>query len=399
MDYEKTLIAVSKYVEEYFQENSRPELTFHNLKRTKYVVRAVEKIATYHKLAKEDMFAVMAAAWFRNIGYLNGKEEHAKAGAGIARSFLQHQGVDHPLVSRILRLILINDRDIKPGQQLEEIMLDGETYGLGRKSFTKKNELLRKEKQLTLKEPIEINNWYKTTIDFLEDHQYYTAFARTLLTGQKIENLYHLKALSVQHDHNLAPGSLNILSKGAESAEKSIDTAFAIASQNNQHLSSLADNKAHILITVNSIILSALISLLVRKLQESEYLTFPTFLLLSINLLTMVLAIIATRPTLSKGTFSQGDLAQKKTNFLFFGNYFKMQPDQFTRGMWMMLDDKAYIYNSIMLDIYYQGTVIGRKYHYLRLAYNIFMCGLVVAIIAFFVTAVLYNPAPDRPHR
>ena len=113
----------------------------------------------------------------------------------------------------------------------------------------------------------------------------------------------------------------------------------------------------------------------------------------------MVLAIIATRPTLSKGTFSQGDLAQKKTNFLFFGNYFKMQPDQFTRGMWMMLDDKAYIYNSIMLDIYYQGTVIGRKYHYLRLAYNIFMCGLVVAIIAFFVTAVLYNPAPDRPHR
>jgi predicted metal-dependent HD superfamily phosphohydrolase len=367
-DYEKTLKKASKSVETYFLEHCRPELTFHNLKHTRYVVRAVERIAAHSHLSNDDLFVVMAAAWFRETGYLTAYEEPAVTSAGLAVNFLKEEGIDQPLISMITDLIRVEQRNMKPGLTLEGIILDAETYELGKKSFVRKTELLRKERQLISNKHIEKNEWNKQTIAFLEKHEYYSSFSRALLTNQKVENLFHLKALVVQHDHGLPPESLNVLSKTTDSLEKSIDTAFAIAAQNNQHLSSLADNKAHILITVNSIILSALISLLIRKLQESTYLTFPTFLLLSINLFTIVLAIIENRPTLRKGTFSQGDLTQKKINLLFFGNYFKMQPDQFTKGMWMMLDDKVYIYNSIMLDIYYQGTVIGRKYHYLRLA-------------------------------
>jgi len=390
-DYEKTLEKAGKFVETYFLEHYRPELTFHNLKHTRYVVRAVGRIAAHSHLSKDDLFVVKAAAWFRETGYLTAYEEPAVTSAALAANFFKKEGIDQPLISMITDLIRVEQQNMTPGLKLEGIILDGETYEFGKKSFVRKTESLREERQLTSSKHIAKNEWNKQTIAFLEKHEYYTPFARTLLTSQKAENLFHLKSLVVQHDHGLPPESLNVLSKTTDSFEKSIDTAFAIAAQNNQHLSSLADNKAHILITVNSIILSALISLLVRKLQESAYLTFPTFLLLSINLFTMVLAIIATRPTLSKGTFSQGDIAQKKINLLFFGNYFKMQPDQFTKGMWMMLDDKVYIYNSIMLDIYYQGTVIGRKYHYLRLAYNIFMCGLIVATLAFFVTALIYG--------
>jgi len=391
MIYEKNLKKISKYVESYFQENKRPELTYHNLDHTRYVVKSAQKIAAFNHLSDDDLYVVLAAAWFHDIGYVHGQENHEETGIKIARTYLEEQGMEEAMLDRILRLILITQRKNPPADLLEEIILDADTFHVGKKSFLKKSELLRKEVELTCKKLIARNDWYKDTIGFLEKHQFYTMYSNSVLTDQKSENLYHLKALTVQFDRNAELTPANMLSKSTEKAEKSIDTAFRIASQNNQRLSSLADNKAHILITVNSIILSAIISLVLRKLQDNGYLIIPTFILLAISLTTMVLAIITTRPTVSKGTFSRGEIEQKKTNLLFFGNYFKMLPEEYTSGMWMMLDDKVYVYNSIMLDIYYQGTVIGRKYHYLRLAYNIFMWGLVIAVLAFFVAALIHN--------
>jgi len=54
-------------------------------------------------------------------------------------------------------------------------------------------------------------------------------------------------------------------------------------------------------------------------------------------------------------------------------------------GMTEMLADKDYLYNSMIKDNYFLGIVLARKYHFLRMAYNIFMYGLIVAIIAFAI--------------
>lgn len=391
MIYEKNLKKISRYVETYFQENKRPVLTYHNLDHTRYVVSAAKKIAAYDHLSDDDLYLLLAAAWFHDIGYIHGKEDHEETGIKIARTYLEEQGMEEVQISRILDLIRITQRKNAPADLLEEIILDADTFHVGKKSFMKKSEMLRKETELSCKKTIPRGDWYKETAEFLEKHQFYTIYSNTLLADQKAENLYHLKATAIQYNHNALLTPANMLSKNTERADKTIDTAFRIASQNNQRLSSLADNKAHILITVNSIILSAIISLVLRKLSDNNYLIIPTFLLLSISLATMVLAIITTRPTVSKGTFSKGDIEQRKINLLFFGNYFKMLPEEYTSGMWMMLDDKVYIYNSIMLDIYYQGAVIGRKYHFLRLAYNIFMWGLVIAVLAFCIAAIIHN--------
>ena len=387
----------SKFIKAQLHDSGHPDLVFHNLAHTKCLARSAQMIGGLSQLSDEEMTILMASAWFRNIGFTDKTEVPLEAGARIARSFFVKQGLPENLIAGITGLILFDPLHNEPQNLLEQIIADAETGYFGKRSFLKKNELLRKETEVITKRMIGKDAWFKRTISTLEQHRYHTLSANIFLADQKSENLIHIKNLAAQYDQAIHPDESNTLSKRAEMADKSIDTAFAVASQNNQHLSSLADNKAHILITVNSIILSALISLLMRRLQENDYLTFPTFLLLSINLLTMVLAIIATRPTVSRGTFSKADLEQKKTNLLFFGNYFKMMPEQFTSGMWVMMDDKVYIYNSLMLDIYQQGTIIGRKYHFLRLAYNIFMCGLVMSILAFFVAAMIYNHTKVLP--
>jgi hypothetical protein len=177
-------------------------------------------------------------------------------------------------------------------------------------------------------------------------------------------------------------------SKENDKPEKGVETMFRISSGNHQRLSDMADKKAHIMITVNSIILSAVISLVLRKLDSYGFLVIPTFLLLSVSLAAMTFSILSTRPSVPSGTFDQADLEMKKVNLLFFGNFYKMPIEQFAAGMEMMMEDGRFLYGSLIRDVYAQGVVLGKKYHLLRISYNIFMYGAIAAVVAFMLAYV-----------
>jgi hypothetical protein len=160
-----------------------------------------------------------------------------------------------------------------------------------------------------------------------------------------------------------------------------IDRLLKVTAGNDHRLSDMADNKAQILITVNSIILSAIISLVLGRLKDTRYLVVPSFILLATSLVTLVLAILATRPSLPKGRFTQSDVTNKKVNLLFFGNFYRMKIKEYNSAMTTTLSDQEYLYQSLLKDEYTQGIVLGRKYRLLRMAYNVFMFGLIIVII------------------
>ena len=100
-------------------------------------------------------------------------------------------------------------------------------------------------------------------------------------------------------------------------------------------------------------------------------------------MLAIIFSILATRPTVTSGTFTKEDIADKKTNLLFFGNFHKMGYPDYDWAMTELLADKNYLYSSMIKDTYFLGIVLAKKYRYLRIAYNIFMFGLILAMIAF----------------
>jgi hypothetical protein len=51
----------------------------------------------------------------------------------------------------------------------------------------------------------------------------------------------------------------------------------------------------------------------------------------------------------------------------------------------------------MMMDIYYLGVVLAKKYRYLRIAYTVFMVGLILAVIAFGIAALIPNPDAAPP--
>ena len=65
-----------------------------------------------------------------------------------------------------------------------------------------------------------------------------------------------------------------------------------------------------------------------------------------------------------------------------------MSLEEYEKAMTVVMNDREYIYLSMIRDIYAVGTVLIRKYKYLKIAYNIFMYGLIIAVISFLLEMV-----------
>ena len=88
---------------------------------------------------------------------------------------------------------------------------------------------------------------------------------------------------------------------------------------------------------------------------------------------------------LLKENLLKDDVANKKVNLLFFGNFHKMKLDEFEWAMHEMMQDRDYLYGSLTKDLYFLGLVLNRKYNLLRLTYTVFMIGIVISVICFGV--------------
>ena len=179
--------------------------------------------------------------------------------------------------------------------------------------------------------------------------------------------------------------------KGKKRPDRGIETMFRISSNNHQALSQMADNKAHIMITVNSIIISVLLSVLFRGIENEPQLAISVAILMLVNVITITYSILATRPNIPSGKFSKEDLRSQKVNLLFFGNFYKMPLADYAEGMGQLMESRNFLYKSLIVNLHQQGLVLGKKYRYLRISYNVFMYGLILSLMAFGVAKFYYQ--------
>ena len=147
--------------------------------------------------------------------------------------------------------------------------------------------------------------------------------------------------------------------------------------------SAMADSKANIIISVNTIMISIIVGFLLRFLNDNPNFIGPTIILTLTNLITLVYAILVTRPKVTAGVFTKEDIHNKKSNLLFFGNFYNMKLEDFSWGMKSLMEDQEYLYDSMIKDFYNLGQVLGVKYKHLRMCYTIFMYGLIISVVSF----------------
>lgn len=408
MNFAQLLEQVKLEVTRFFQTHENPALSYHNLAHTEGVVSHASQIGNQFRLGDRDFFIVIAAAWFHDAGYLTGAAlGHEERGANLAASFLAGDGVDEATIREVTACILATRMPQQPQTQLERIVCDADLYHLGTDEFLENNKKLRKETEWRLGRKIPKGEWRRSTIDLLETHHYHTDYCRELLEARKHENLVRLRARETGEEEpetkvampaimkpvNEIPAPEVVKGKKQKSdrPDRGIETMFRVSSNNHQRLSDMADNKAHIMITTTSIIISVLLSLLLRKLEDNPNLILPTLLLLTVCVITMVFCILATRPSLPPGTFTTADIRERTVNLLFFGNFYKMDFETYDQGMKEMMNDREFLYGSLIKDLYSQGKVLGRKYRLLRIGYNVFMFGIVASVLTFVIAVVFFG--------
>jgi len=166
---------------------------------------------------------------------------------------------------------------------------------------------------------------------------------------------------------------------------RGVETMFRTSLRNHLALSSIADGKANTMLSINAIIISITVSVLLPAFEENPKLILPTVMLLIVCLITIIFAVLSTRPSITSGTFLKSDIENKSANLLFFGNFHNMALEDFQWGIREMMIDKDFLYGSLTRDLYNLGKVLAQKYRYLRVCYNVFMYGLIGSLLAFVV--------------
>lgn len=379
------------YISKFYQENIGKDLVFHSLKHIRRTVEAVRLIGSESGLEPEELELLEIAAWFHDAGHAHTYERHERKSAEIAREFLRERGYPETRIEKIVHCIWATELSYKPKDHLEKILRDADIIHLGKKSFFKRNRELRLERERILEKRYTDQEWTRDDIEFFLDHEFQTEYARNEFGPQKQSNLNELqhrltklKKPGASGEADMESQLLNKMKKG-KSPDRGVETMFRVTSRNHFTLSSIADSKASTLISISALIISIILSVLVRRLEEQPQLIIPTIMILITLMGTIVFAVLATRPNVTKLGITRDDIKERKGNLLFFGNFLNMSVEDYEWGMHELMDDRDYLYNNLIRDIYYLGLVLGKKYRFLRLAYNFFMYGLIISVIAYIL--------------
>lgn len=385
--------AAEKFVTNFLNENLDTSFIYHNLTHTQRVVEKTNELATLSELDDAQKQLLTLAAWFHDTGYTKSIKNHEEESVIIATAFLKDQKYTEADIKSICDLILATKMEHEPKNQLEKIIRDADCAHIGSKNYLEVSELLRKEWELNCNKTLTESEWLNENINFLSTkHRFHTSEAAANWDKRKGKNLSELlkakKKLDIDNSKlKQKKAELSFKKNKVALPERGIETMFRVTLKNHITLSNIADTKANILLSVNAIIVSLVLSNLVSKLDNpsNSYLIIPTVVFVLFTVASIILSILATRPNVTSGKFSKEDVANKKVNLLFFGNFHKMSLKDFEWAMGEMMQDRDYLYSSMKKDLYFLGLVLDKKYKILRLTYSVFMVGIIVSVIAFAI--------------
>lgn len=263
-----------------------------------------------------------------------------------------------------------------------------------------RDRLKKMYEQMILKDfKLSKSNWYDTLIGILDNYKTTTHFGQTHVQPS-IDKLYkslrkerkdhkNHTNLILQKELKISDQEIKKLKKDIGKIkgrdDRGIQTLFRNTSRNHYTLNKMVDGKARIMITINSIILSLILGGIIGKSSNEVVLNIPSIIFAVTNLISIAFAIISITPNKTQGNFTEEDIRSKKGNLLYFGNFHNMHYRDFEWAFLQLLQDKDYLYTSMIKDFYYQGQILQVKNKLIRISLYTFLLGLVVAIVSHFV--------------
>ncbi len=379
---EALLAAARSYVLQLWNERHDPRLAFHNYAQAAEVAEYVALLAAEERAPADVARAAMLAAWFFNIGYLENPAAPADAGAIRAEFFLVSQGCALEVVHRVQQCVASAYQAGPPFTPEAALLRDAVTLSTWEKDGAERLALLRLELELLGQKTFTDAEWDRWVSAERLQVRFYTAYAKRYFEPM-------LALQNVRRPPDEPPADKPKRERPVERFERlarrplrsSIQTYFRANYANHIRLSAIADNKAHIMISVNSILLSVAISLLTYQTLTSRnpLYVLPIIIFLVTSLTSLTFAVLSSRPRVTSIPPAPGQVPSP----VFFGSFVHLTLDQYEAATDAMLRDGRLLFGNMTRDLYHLGQVLDKKYRLLTYSYTVFLMGFVATVGAF----------------
>ena len=402
---------VQIYATRIIMEEFSDKLVRHDMEFQYRIIEGIKEIAKAEGLSDAELEYLLIAGWLSQLGYMDFekiKKENDKddfftscfrCTLEIAQDFLDQTNYpeeDKKIVMQVLK-------DSRPYRQvdtkLSNVLADAITIDWGKPKSKKRVRKQYEELLLTNATKLGTKSALARSVDYLKEHRYMTDYGKKVLSPKKQELILKLEKdmknfsktenLAIKQELGISDDELKQLKKNLKSVkgrdERGVQTMFRTTSRNHYTMIQMVDRKANIMISVNAIILSLIISRVVGIIDTFCIHNSPLLVILFSSIVSVVFAVIAIIPATTHGSFSEKEVRNKEGNLLYFGNYHNMKYRDYEWGILQMLNDSNYLYSSMIKDQYFLGLKLKRKHWHIRISLAIFIIGFVAAVVAFVI--------------
>lgn len=393
--------------------NELPDkIVYHDIEHTHRLIKVIKEIGSEENISDEEMELCLMAGWLMNLGFIemdhndvdNPKdlfEECKKHNMRLGEAFLKEIEYPEARIDAVLAIMREGVFEDYNRSKLGAILSDAATSDWALPEGKKLLKKLYEEFLLTGIVSFGKSSWYDAVLNYLYKHQYLTAYAKEQFNPKKkrlIEKVEKEKKSREKADNQLIRKEMEIsdeelkkLKKSLSSVngrdERGIQTMFRTTSRNHYTISQMIDRKANIMISINAILLSLIMSRIIGTIDTFCIHNSPILVILICSTISIACAILAITPPKTHGKFEESTVRNKEGNLLYFGNFHNMKLRDYEWGMLQMLNDHNYLYGSMIRDLYFLGQTLRVKSKLIRFSLGSFVIGIFAAVVFFFIVS------------
>jgi predicted metal-dependent HD superfamily phosphohydrolase len=190
----KILADTQNYITGIFTKNHNEKLRYHNLRHTKNVVKAAEKIGRDCGFSGEELTSLLVAAWFHDVGYLECIKNHEEVSKQFAVKFLAGHGISDAFIKRVEMCIDATKLPQEPKDKLAAVLCDADLYHIAQDGFMDDTQIFWDENAAMNGEDMNEKKYLERTLDFLNKHEFQTSCCRKNLAPGKQANITKVKS-------------------------------------------------------------------------------------------------------------------------------------------------------------------------------------------------------------
>lgn len=376
-----------QFVLRLYSQKQDARLLLHNYSLGAALSVVVEEISQAESASPAVVESALLAAWFLPTGWLFDASAPGSYSPKVAQQFFQKSGMPPEKQQTVITAIQQVLGQSVPANTAGRILSDAYAAVVYLNESENRLAALRIEQEMLSGQSHTKTTWAREILERLLRIKWHTHHGQAHLQPL-LAKAIHAQRTEVEkraEKEEIQEGRFTNLEK--KDPVRGAQTYFRTNYRNHINLSAIADNKANIMISVNAILVSVLITFLsYRNIGEnSPQILLPVVVFLVTGMSSLIFAVLSARPKVTRLNPQQADPQVVKQNLVFFGNFVQLNIDDYEAAMDELFQDSELLYGNMVRDLYYLGKVLDKKYRYLSISYTVFMVGFIVTVVSFLV--------------